>query len=35
MVGLASPEFVKEVDRGISGGNLEGVVTFKEMTMKP
>ena len=35
MVGLASPEFVKEVDRGISEGNLEGVVTFKEMIMKP
>ena len=34
MAGLASPEFVKEVDRGISEGNLEGVVTFKEMTMK-
>ena len=35
MVGLTSPEFVKEVDRGISEGNLEGVVTFKEMIMKP
>ncbi|MAU05513.1 MAG: hypothetical protein CMQ06_06540 [Gammaproteobacteria bacterium] len=35
MVGLASPEFVKEVDRGISEGNLEEVVTFKEMIMKP
>jgi len=35
MVELASPEFVKEVDRGISEGNLEGVVTFKEMIMKP
>ena len=35
MVGLTSPEFVKEVDRGISGGNLEGVVIFKEMIMKP
>ena len=35
MVGLASPEFVKEVDRGISEGNLEEEVTFKEMAMKP
>ena len=33
MVGLASPEFVKEVDRGISEGNLEELVTFKEMTI--
>ena len=33
MVGLASPEFVKEVDRVISEGNLEELVTFKEMTM--
>ena len=34
-LGKPSPEFVKEVDRGISEGNLEEVVTFKEMTMKP
>ena len=33
MVGLASPEFVKEEDRGISEGNLEELVTFKEMTI--